>query len=444
MTSVLLDKKVGFISLGCDKNRVDLEKIIFQIKSSGFTIVTDIETANIIVINTCSFIKLAREESIKNILECAEYKNRANLEKIIVTGCINEMQYRDLATSLPEVDAFINIKDNNKIVKTIYNLYNIDSVEDEYAPNFGRVTTTQYYSYLKISDGCNNFCTYCTIPFIRGRYSSVPISELVAEANSLVDNGITELILVAQDVTRYGTDFADSTTLVTLIRQLSKIKKLKWIRLLYCYPESITKDLIYEIRDNQKVCKYIDMPIQHISNRILKEMNRRGTSEKICAVIEDLRKNIPNITIRSTFIVGFPGEDESDFNSICEFLKTYKLNNVGFFTYSREKGTKAYDLKPQIPKLVKDKRLKIASKIQHDVAIEHNLSLIGKTIEVLVESKTDNLAFARSQHHCPIVDGMVIMEKNVDNITLGNYYKVIITDIKNYDIKGEIIDEKLT
>ena len=337
----ILNKKVGFISLGCDKNRVDLENMIFQIKSAGFEIVNKPKEANIILINTCAFLESARRESIENILEMSQYKSN-KLEKLIVTGCINELNYEDLQSSLPEVDAFVNIKDNDKIVQIICDLYKTNlNVKNLH----GRVITTpNHYAYLKISEGCNNFCTYCLIPYIRGRYKSIPIDILVNETKNLANQGVKEIILVAQDITKYGIDIYGKKSLVKLIREISKINKIEWIRLLYCYPEEVDDDLILEIKNNDKVVKYLDIPLQHISNKILKAMNRRSTKEDIEQLFNKLKKNIPNIVLRTTFILGFPGETDQDFNEILDFIKIHKINNVGFFKYSREEGTVAYNL----------------------------------------------------------------------------------------------------
>ena len=337
----ILNKKVGFISLGCDKNRVDLENMIFQIKSAGFEIVNKPQEANIILINTCAFLESARRESIENILEMSQYKSN-KLEKLIVTGCINELNYEDLQSSLPEVDAFVKIKDNDKIVQIICDLYKTNlNVKNLH----GRVITTpNHYAYLKISEGCNNFCTYCLIPYIRGRYKSIPIDILVNETKNLANQGVKEIILVAQDITKYGIDIYGKKSLVKLIREISKINKIEWIRLLYCYPEEVDDDLILEIKNNDKVVKYLDIPLQHISNKILKAMNRRSTKEDIEQLFNKLKKNIPNIVLRTTFILGFPGETDQDFNEILDFIKIHKINNVGFFKYSREEGTVAYNL----------------------------------------------------------------------------------------------------
>ena len=422
----ILKKKIGFISLGCDKNRVDLEKMIYNIKTAGFEITTDLNSANVVIINTCAFIEPARIESIDTILETASVKGQI-LEKIIVTGCINEMQYSDLAESLPEVDAFVNIKDNDKIVSVIASLYNT-KVTCEYS-KFGRSLTTQnHYAYLKVSDGCNNFCSYCKIPYIRGRYKSEKLEDIMEEAKILVNNGATEIILVAQDLTKYGTDFNDGTTLVTLIQELSKLQNLKWIRLLYCYPESITDELIAEIKNNDKVCKYIDIPLQHVDSTILKAMNRRNNYEKIINVITKLRNNIPGIAIRSTFILGFPGETNKEFKTLLKFIEEYKLNQVGFFEYSKEEGTRAYDFENQVSKSVKIKRLKTVSDAQYRVVMELNSAMVGKVLEVVVDGFDSDYAVCRSQYNNPETDTVI-----------GQYYKVKIINYVDYDLEGEIL-----
>lgn len=430
----LKNKKVGFISLGCDKNRVDLEKMIFQIKSTGLQIVNDPKIANIIIINTCSFLESSRVESIDNILEMATYKSD-NLEKLIVTGCLNELNYSDLQESLPEVDAFVNIVDNDNIVNIICKLYNIDFILDS---NNGRILTTpDHFAYLKISDGCNNFCSYCLIPYIRGRYKSTPIEELIAEANDLATKGVKELILVAQDVTKYGVDLYKEKSLVNLIRELSKIDGIEWIRLLYCYPEEIDDDLIDEIKSNPKVIKYLDIPLQHISNNILKSMNRRSTKEKIIELFNKLRSEIPNIVIRTTFILGFPGESEEDFKEVVEFIKMFKLQNVGFFKYSREEGTRSYNFENQIDDEVKDDRLNMLSQIQYEIQSAINNSYIDKVMDVIIDENCDTYSIGRFYGQAPMIDSCIFIDGLLD---VGSIYKIKIIDKLDYDLKGELYE----
>jgi len=424
-------KKVGFISLGCDKNRVDLENIIFSFKSAGFEIVNSPELANIIVVNTCSFLESARIESIETILEMAEYKS-SNLEKLIVTGCLNELKYSDLQESLPEVDAFVNVKDNENIIAIVCNLYN---TEYNCSNANGRVLTTpKHYAYLKISEGCNNFCTYCLIPHIRGRYKSKPIEELIKETEFLALSGVKELIIVAQDVTKYGVDIYGKKSLVSLIQELSKINGIEWIRLLYCYPEEIDDELIDEIKSNDKIVKYLDIPLQHVSDNILKSMNRRSTKNKIYELFKKLKENIPEIVLRTTFILGFPNEQESDFNEILEFLKEFKLENVGFFKYSREEGTRAYNFDNQISEDVKEERLIAASQLQFDIQEKIHQSYIGKVFDCIIDESYEEYSIGRFYGQCPMIDSCVIIPEKLNT---GEVYKIKITNKSDYDLEGE-------
>lgn len=428
----LKKKKVGFISLGCDKNRVDLERIIFNLKNFGMEIVNNPEEANIIIVNTCSFLESARLEGIENILEMSNYKSRGNLEKLIVTGCLNELGYQDLDSSLPEVDAFVRVNDNKDILYTIAKLYNID-LNCKYI-NDRFLTTPKHYAYLKISEGCNNFCTYCLIPYIRGRFTSTPMEELLLEANKLAESGVKELILVAQDVTKYGIDIYKKKMLVPLLRELSKIDGIQWIRLLYCYPEEIDEDLVEEIRNNDKILKYLDIPLQHVSDKILKLMNRRSNYESICRLFRNLKDKIPNIVLRTTFILGFPNEDENDVELIEKFLKEFKLNNVGFFTYSREEGTKAYDMQNQIPEDVKQDRLERLSSVQYDIVQETNQNLIGKILEVIIDETYNGYSIGRYYGQTPEIDTQIIIN---EELIVGNIYKIKITNKSDYDLEGE-------
>ena len=429
----ILTKKVGFISLGCDKNRVDLEKMIFNIKSAGFTIVSDPKLANIIIINTCSFLESSRLESIENIIEMSNFKSQ-NLEKLIVTGCLNELNYSDLNSSMPEVDAFVNVKDNENIVNLIFSLYKCNYHQDFIE---GRVLTTpKHFAYIKISEGCNNFCSYCLIPYIRGRYKSRTLEDVENEAKMLASKGVKELILVAQDVTKYGEDLYQKKMLTTLLQRLSQIDGIQWIRLLYCYPEEIDDELILEIKNNPKIVKYLDIPLQHISNNVLKLMNRKSTKEKIQILFEKLRKEIPKIILRTTFILGFPNEQESDFEEIIEFLKTYKIDNVGFFKYSREEGTRAYNFENQIDERTKEDRLQIASQIQFEIQDKLHDDLIGKTLDVLIDEVYDKYSIGRYYGQCPQIDGIVLIN---EVLNIGQFYKIKITQKSDYDLIGERI-----
>lgn len=429
----ILTKKVGFISLGCDKNRVDLEKMIFNIKSAGFIIVNDPNLANIIIVNTCSFLESSRLESIENILEMSGYKTH-NLEKLIVTGCLNELKYSDLNTSMPEVDLFVNVKDNDKIVDLIFGLYK-QNYHHEFI-NGRTLTTPQHYAYIKISEGCNNFCSYCLIPYIRGRFKSRKIEDIIEEARMLANSGTSEIILVAQDVTKYGDDLYGKISLVELIQKLSEIENIKWIRLLYCYPELIDDNLINEIKNNDKVVKYLDIPLQHVSNNILKAMNRKSTYENICKLFDKLKGEIKGLTLRTTFILGFPGETDDDFDMIIEFLKKYKMENVGFFKYSREEGTRAYSFDNQISEDIKESRLEIASQVQFEIQDAIHDKLIGQTLDVVIDDVNNDYSIGRYYGQCPQIDGNVIIN---EPLKIGEYYKVIIKQKSDYDLIGELV-----
>lgn len=431
----LQKKKIGFISLGCDKNRVDLEKVIANFRHNGF-VIAPVDQANVVIINTCSFIEDARRESIESILDTSLLKY-VNVEKIIVTGCINNMNYTDLSTSLPEVDAWVKPENNADIIPILASLYDVKDIPTQYTCDTDRfLSTPSHYAYLKIAEGCNNFCSYCTIPYIRGRFRSTPIEDLMIEAQKLVDGGVSELILVAQDVTKYGEDLYGKPSIVKLIQGLSTIQKLQKIRLLYCYPDLISQELIDEMAVNPKVAKYIDIPLQHVDDTVLKAMNRRTNNAQICDIINRLRQAIPDIKIRTTFIIGFPGETEESFKNLCNFVEKFKLDYVGFFKYSREEGTRAYNMPNQVPASIKSKRLKVLSSIQYDIVSEKNTALIGKTLECVVDEIQDKYAICRPDN-CPDVDNVVFVKTN-DKIGIGHTYNVVITKTKKYDLIGEI------
>ncbi len=437
-TKDILKKNIGFISLGCDKNRVDLERIISLVKNAGFNIVDDIKDANVVIINTCSFIESARKESVDTILNTITYKAR-HCEKIIVTGCLNQMNYTDLNSSLPEVDCFLKVSDNSKIVNIIFGLYGVELKESDNYCSIDRILSTpHHYAYLKISEGCNNFCSYCTIPFIRGRFVSTPIEQLINEAKQLASLGVKELILVGQDVTKYGFDLYGKYALVQLIQEISKIDGIKWIRLLYCYPELVNDELINEIKNNDKVVKYIDLPIQHINSDILKSMNRRTDKEKILEIIHKLKSNIPNIAIRTTFILGFPGETQQQFEEVLQFIKDEKLTNIGFFAYSREPGTRAYDFPSQIPARTKSSRVKKAYAEQYKVIINNNINLCNKTFDVIIDDVEDGIFIGRTYMSAPEVDTCVFIPYD-EKVKVGDIVKVKIVDYVDYDLKGVIV-----
>lgn len=441
--------KVGVISLGCDKNRVDTENMMTYLQNGGFIFTPDPSEADVIIINTCAFIQSARSESKDTIREMLEYREKGNCKCLVVTGCYPQKYIKDLTVNFPQVDIFLGTNEYMHIVETITNYiegtdreqivkndspYCLEAVEQ------GRVITTPNYSaYLKIADGCDNFCSYCTIPYIRGRFRSRKIESIVAEAEDLVKNGAKEIILVAQDVAKYGTDLYKESKLPELLRKLSNIEDLEWIRLLYCYPENITPELIKEIAENKKICKYIDVPFQHVSDNILKAMNRHITGSEVREIVDRLKNGIAGVAIRSTFIVGFPGETKANFNELLEFIKTYKLPNVGFFTYSREDGTVAARLPEQVDEMTKRRRLLKVAKAQKKVVTEYNKTLIGETLKVLLEGfdEKKGLYFGRTEYQSPDIDTLVYFGSERD-LKIGEFYDCIIVKVKGYDLYGMV------
>jgi len=435
--SFIKKKRVSAISLGCDKNRVDLEKILFSLQDFGFEVIEDIEQAEIVIVNTCAFITPAIKEAIDNIFYALSLKEN-KCEKVIVTGCLPNRYKDNIESLITDVDAFVNTKDNVNIVNIILKLYEIDY--EFIQKQDGRLITNYcHYSYLKIADGCNNGCAYCTIPRIRGRYVSIPMDKLVKEAKTLASKGVAELILIAQDITRYGFDLYNKPMLVELIKELSKIKQIKWIRLHYCYPEMVSDELLQEIKNNPKVCKYIDIPLQHIDDEILKNMNRKSSEEQVRNLIIKIREQYPEIAIRSTFIVGFPGENKKQFKKLIKFLSEAKLNNVGFFAYSKEEKTKAFFMKKQVPNFIKRLRLKKAQKTQYRIMNALNIDRIGEECEVIIDSFDENINmfYARDMKNSPNVDFNILIDYSAD-IIIGNIYKIKIVDYMDTVFKGEI------
>jgi len=436
---MLTDKLFGVISLGCDKNRVDTEKLLGLLKEKGCKTTDDLSKAQIVVVNTCAFLQTAREEAIETILECADYKKK-NLEKIVVTGCLPQKFIDELYLPLTEADVFLGITDYEKIFEALENSYQngarqnyVGKGKDEYS--LSRVLTTdEHVAYLKIADGCYNHCTYCLIPKIRGKYRSYPMEKLLEEARLLGE--ITELILVAQDTTRYGEDIYGENRFVTLIQELSKLDNVEKIRLLYCYPDVIDDALIEEIATNDKVLKYIDIPLQHSENRVLKLMNRKGTREGYLALLSKLRARIPEIAIRSTFISGFPTETEEEFEGMKAFINEAKFFNCGFFAYSREPDTGAYRLQPQVHHNTKKRRVRALYETQKNIADVILKEFIGKTIEVVCDGiDYDKGCFVgRAYFNAPDIDGKVYF--NATTATQGERYQVVITSAENYDLYG--------
>ena len=436
---MIKNKKIGVISLGCDKNRVDTEKMLAFL-SDSHQIVGDIESAEIVIINTCAFLESSRKEAIGEILTVAQLKQVGVLQKIIVTGCLPQKFLGEIFNELVEVDAFMGVSDYDKILQVIDRIYKGERVNAVGVPSAecgkNRVLTTDNFAYLKIADGCSNHCTYCLIPSIRGKFRSVPMGDLIDEAKSLGE--VSELILVAQDTARYGQDLEPKISLVTLIKKLSLLSNVKAIRLLYCYPENITEQLIDELATNDKLIKYIDIPFQHADDKILKLMNRKGTGQGYLELVEKLKSRVSGIAIRSTFITGFPTEDDKAFDNLVEFIKNAKLFNAGFFKYSREKGTPAYKLEGQVKASVKTARHKKLYSVQKSVVKENYSKFIGKTIKVLAEGFDENelVYYGRAYFNAPEIDGKVYFFYD-DEIEYGKYYDIKIIKATGYDLYGE-------
>lgn len=439
-------KYVGVVSLGCDKNRVDTEHMLTYLAESGYHFTSDPSKADIIIINTCGFIQNARNESMETILEMAEFKKLGSCEKLVVTGCMPQKWISEMRKELPDVDVFLGINQYKNIAKILKKSYEtnerIVEVGGEEKESFVKnriITTPKHYAYLKIADGCDNFCTFCTIPFIRGRYRSRDMKELCKESKNLVDGGATELILVAQDVTRYGTDLSEDgkPQLIELIRELSSIKKLQRIRLLYCYPEFVSDELLQEMMNNPKLCNYLDIPFQHVSDGILKRMNRKIDKQGIVSLVEKIKKLPQFVAIRTTFMIGFPGETEEDFEELYDFIKSYPMLHVGFFAYSKEDGTPASSFPNQVPEKIKQKRLVKLVKLQRRVLKNINKEFVGKTLEVCYEGIDYKQAkfFGRSEYQSPEIDSLVYF-KSKEKLDLGLYYKIKIKRAHNYDLIG--------
>lgn len=434
--------KVGVVSLGCDKNRVDTEHMLSYLKENGFEIVLDKEEADVIVVNTCAFIESARVESINTILEMALLKQN-NLKKLIVTGCLSQKFIDEIFDDMIEVDAFLGFNQYPFIAEIINRTLNgerINAVKDykTLAYDNDRVISTPYhYAYLKIADGCNNHCTYCLIPKIRGKYVSTKQEEVLKMAENLVSEGVKELILVAQDVTKYGVDLYGEVKIVELLKNLSKIEGVEWIRLLYCYPDSMTDELIEEIKNNPKIVKYVDIPLQHIDDNVLKRMGRKIDYKNTITLLDKLREN--DILVRSTFIVGFPGETRKQFNNLIDFIKENRLFNAGFFPYSKEEGTASFNLKGHKSNLIKNIRLKKAYKTQKEASKQNLSKYLGKTIKVIYEGLDFEMqmAYGRAEFNSPDIDGKVYFTSD-EMLNIGEFYDVKIIDYKNYDLIGEI------
>ena len=438
--------KVGMVSLGCDKNRVDSELILGSI-NKHYEITNDAKKADIIIVNTCGFIESAKQESIDTILEMAEYKNKYKCKMLIATGCLTQRYGDELLDLIPEIDILMGVNDYMKLHRLI-----LDFIKDQKRISSATysdeginegirlLTTKQLTAYVRIAEGCNNFCTYCIIPKIRGKFRSRLEKNILDEVNMLVNNGVKEIILIAQDLTDYGVDIYGKRMLHDLISKISKIDGVEWIRLLYCYPEEITDELIEEIARNEKVVKYLDLPIQHISSDVLKKMGRRTNKDAIISKIDTLRSKVPGIALRTSLIVGFPGETEENFEELENFLKDYKLENVGVFAYSQEEDTPAAKMDCQIDEEVKIQRQKKLMAIQREVVKAQNKLKIGNIYDTIIDGNSGEYYIGRSYEMAPEIDGLIYIKKE-KSLNLGDIVKVKIHDVMEYDLMGEVLDE---
>lgn len=435
--------KVGFISLGCNKNLVDTEKTIALFKNHGYDIINNAKEADIIVINTCGFIQSAKEEAISTILEMAEYKKQ-NCKYLIAMGCLVERYKAELEKSIPEVDLYIKYSEYNDLWKKIEKLIN-SKLEENEKPQFDElldrvITTGENYAYLKIADGCSNYCTYCAIPGIRGPLKSRSIESIIQEAKQLVKKGYREIIVTAQDTTKYGMDNYGKPMLPELLEELCKINEIKWIRFLYAYPETITDELISTIKKHPQICPYFDIPIQHISDTVLKRMNRHSNGKSIRNLIKKIRNELPNAILRTTVMVGFPGETKEEFEELYNFLQEAKFDKLGAFTYSKEEGTPAEKMLNQVHPQTKKSRYNKIMKLQQEISRKNLENKIEKTYEVIIEGITRNGKYyvGRSYMDTPEIDGVIYI-KNTKKLHIGEFVNCKITEVKDYDLMAEII-----
>lgn len=441
-----MNYKIGMISLGCPKNQVDAEHMLALMDAEGWEIVDYVDGCDAVIVNTCGFIDDAKKEAIENILDMVELKNEGVISKIIVTGCLAQRYKDEIVKEIPEVDAVIGIGANGDIIKTVEEVMSgVDTIEN-YPPQCDLplegqriLTTPQYWAYLKIGEGCSNRCTYCTIPSIRGNMRSRSMENVIDEAKQLAESGVKELILIAQDTTSYGLDLYGELKLPELLNELCKIDSIEWIRLLYCYPDRITDELIETMKNQEKVVNYIDLPLQHADDKILKAMNRRGDQALIRNVISKLREEIPDVVIRTTFIVGFPGEGEEEFETLAEFVNEIEFDRLGVFTFSPQEGTPAFDMEDQVDEDIKTRRGEVIMQDQYSIMEEKNNEKIGKTYRVVVEDYdgySDSYT-GRTYMDAPEIDGLVKFTSHKD-LDIGDFVDVEIFDVEDYDLIGEV------
>lgn len=439
--------KILFISLGCDKNLVDTEVMLGMLASRGYEMTNDEQEADIIVINTCCFIHDAKEESIQNILEMAEYKKSGSAKALIVTGCMAERYRQEILDEIPEVDEVLGTTAYDRILDAVdaalagqHEVMTADLDALPLPETKRLVTTGGHFAYLKIAEGCDKHCTYCIIPKIRGNFRSVPMERLIKEAEELADQGVKELILVAQETTLYGKDLYGEKSLPKLLRELCKISGIRWIRILYCYPEEITDELIQVMKEEPKICHYLDLPIQHANDTILKRMGRRTSKQELIDIVQKLRKEIPDICLRTTLITGFPGETQEQHEEVMEFIDTLEFDRLGAFTYSPEEDTPAATFEDQIDEEVKEDRQADIMELQQEIAFDKAEDMIGREVLVMIEGKVadENAYVGRTYRDAPNVDGLIFINTDVELIS-GDFAKVKVTGALDYDLIGELM-----
>lgn len=440
--------KVGMVSLGCSKNLVDSERMLYKLRERGYELVTEPGLADVAVVNTCGFIQSAKEEAIETIIELGKLKEDGTLKKIIITGCLTQRYQEEAAELFPEADAVIGIGDNKDIIDILDHVLANERVV-KFSPKLDAeltgeriISTLPFFAYLKVAEGCSNCCTYCAIPQIRGKFRSVPMEEVLKEAQWLAESGVTELIVIAQDTTRYGEDLYGEPKLPELLEKLSEIEGIKWIRTLYCYPERITDKLLETIADNGKLIKYLDIPIQHCNSEILSRMNRWGDKERLSQLMAHIRKKVPDIVLRTTLITGFPGETEEQFSELAEFVQEQRFERLGCFAYSQEEGTKAAEMENQLSEEVKNHRADIIMEQQMLISAANNEKLMGKRLTAVVEGfdKFAECYFGRTEKDAPDIDGKVFFTSE-NLLEIGDYVEIEISDTLDYDLMGEVVSQ---
>jgi ribosomal protein S12 methylthiotransferase len=425
--------KVSVVTLGCSKNTVDSERLMRQLQLNQIALTANPEDAETLVINTCGFIEAAKEESINTILTAVALKNEGKLDKVIVAGCLSELYKNDLIKEIPEVDFYFGTEEYEGIVKELGGKLKYNLLGERL------ISTPSHTAYLKISEGCDHPCSFCAIPLMRGKHKSKTIEDLVKEAEYLAANNTKELVIIAQDTTDYGKDLYGKNSLAHLLRKLSAINNIEWIRIMYAYPSRFPTDVTEEIASNPKICNYLDIPLQHISNNVLSSMRRGITGNQTRDVIKKIREKVPDITLRTTFLVGYPNETEKEFEELCEFVKETKFDRIGSFTFSVEENTTSYILGDAVPQNVKEKRRDILMEIQKEISSQKNSEFIGKKLKVLVDAINGDFYIGRSYRDAPEVDGEVLIPKNNGSIQIGKFYDVLVNNYNEYDLFGKLI-----